>query len=143
MLPQEATLIAHIKSVGVSRSQEILNLLLAWEGETPEVNHSVPSPLSKKRTSNLVQLGQFVQDAIPKGQRGRRKGQVDPNSARQRIFRALTEVLSKHGSMACAEVLIHVENVTGLTAAQCKMNAFQCPGIKRAYGTWSLERKAA
>jgi hypothetical protein len=141
MLPQEVTLIQHIKSVGVSRSQEILNLLLAWEGETPEVNHK--SPISKKRANNLVLVGNLIGDNIPKGQRGRRKGDVDPNSARQRIFRVIAEVLGKKGSMACAELLIHVENMTGLTPAQCKGNAFQCPGIKRACGTWSLERKAA
>src|SRR5512143_2871225 len=131
---QETDLIRQIKCVGVTRSLEILHLLSAWEGETVDG----PKPaLSKKRTNNLVLLGDMTREAMPKGQRGRRKGDVDPNSARQRVFRAMREYL-KHGPRSCAEVLLHVENVTGLDPAKCKANAFQCPDIKRQYGTWSL-----
>lgn len=80
--------------------------------------------------------------AIPKseyipGKRGRRKGQVDTNSARQRVFCAVRSIL-KGRKLHCHEVWSLVQKETRLPYEVVRVNAFQCPGIHRAE-YWSLE----
>lgn len=126
----EASLLRAIKFLGTVRAQELVDFINNYEG--------VSSSHKKQTKVFHAKLGELVQAKCPPGQRGRRKGQVDSNSMRQVIFRHVREYLHDKDSVACADLLIHLEKVTGYTYIQCKMNAFQCEGIQRRCGKWSL-----
>lgn len=136
MQPHDLEMVALIKQVGAERVQELLDLYKAFQGDEKSAGPRLA--LSKKRTLSLVKLGNAVQAEVPKGQRGRRKGDVDPNSVRQRVFRAVREILEENDSLPTSQVLLQLEERTGLDPARCKQNAFQVPGVIRQYGTWKL-----
>lgn len=68
---------------------------------------------------------------------------VDPNSARQRVWAAVKEVLGRIPKGAETEKFLMVEDVRtmlpDLTVQQIETNAMDCPGVMRAHGFWSLE----
>jgi hypothetical protein len=81
---------------------------------------------------------------IRKGGPGRK---IDPNSAFQKVSRALIDILKDGTVKQSTAIYMDLVKRTGLPLAKCKNNANQVKGIKRDYGSWRLlklgELKAA
>jgi hypothetical protein len=94
------------------------------------------SPVVSKADQEAAELGELLcPTPTRKGGPGRK---ADPNSARQRVFTSLREVLAE-GQMEKHKVLQAVSERTGLNLATCTVNADAAPGIRRNYGLWSLK----
>ena len=70
-------------------------------------------------------------------QRGRRRGQIDPHCTRQRVYRAVREVL-RRGPIPRSELLLEVEEITGIPMKKVKSHAAHLDGVKRHCGVWSF-----
>lgn len=153
MTPSEANLIRQIRKIGVQRAKDIFSFLFLWEGESMSESMQAtfdqaeeevpPSGVSKKRMTQLTLVGEAVLASFPK--QGRKQGQINPNSALQKVTRAVHEILTKRGPMMRSEILPLVVQATGLSGSQVANTSSSVKGVERYNGRWSLLpiRKAA
>ena len=98
---------------------------------------SIQLPMECENETHVVLPSAIQKSAYIPGKRGRRKGQVDTNSARQRVFCAVRRFL-KDREIHCHELWDMIQEETSLPYEVVRTNAFQCPGVHRAE-YWSLE----
>ena len=98
---------------------------------------SIQLPTECENETQVVLPSAIKKSEYIPGKRGRRKGQVDTNSARQRVFCAVRRLL-KDRELHCHELWDMIQEETNLSYEVVRANAFQCPGVHRAE-YWSLE----
>ena len=154
MTPSEANLIRQIRKIGVQRAKDIFSFLFLWEGEKmsddmaetfaqAEEEEAPPSGVSHKRMTQLTLVGEAVLASFPK--RGRKSGQINPDSAQQKCYRAVKEILTERGPMMRSEILPLIAERTGLSGGQVANASSSIPFVQRYNGLWSLKatKKAA
>lgn len=142
MRQEEADLIHQIKAVGVSRAREIFAFLSLWEEGQEEEEQAPPSGISKKRMTQLTLVGEAILESYPKPSRGRKPGQINPNSAFQKVTRAVHEILAEKGPMMRSDILPLISQRTGLSGSQVAAASGGVKGIERHSGLWMLPKAA-
>lgn len=108
------------QALGMVRVRRILRLV-ALVNETPE---------------------QRIQRIMPANNRGRKPGQVDPLSVRQRVFQSarLVMELGKGKPIAVSKIKVEVHKRTGIPLDKVEKNLCQYPRTEviKSGGYWSL-----
>lgn len=141
MIPQHAAFVQSVKELpgGITEAFTLLELIREYDRRQAQTTQGKKTRRIAKEDDRYAKIGAAILDKVPMGVRGRRKGQIDHGSNRQRVWVAVANLLKKHKKIHCTQVMEHVQQVTGLTFWQTRLAAYTCPHKQLVGGGyWSL-----